>query len=124
MRVTDPPIYELLFHWWDSFNEGMNRRKTKPETYQAPALTKGLEVLEFLSGQAEPHAVSELARALGKSRNEIYRMVIVLEQLGYLARTEGDRFSLTRKLFDVAMRAPPQGSRRSAWSSDSARVAA
>jgi DNA-binding IclR family transcriptional regulator len=78
------------------------------ESYQAPALTKGLEVLEFLAGKVEPYAVSELARALGKSRNEIYRMVIVLEQLGYVARTEGDRFSLTRKLFDVAMRSPPQ----------------
>jgi len=78
------------------------------DTYQAPALTKGLQVLEFLSGQTEPHAVSELARALGKSRNEIYRMVIVLERLGYLARTDSDRFVVTRKLFDVAMRAPPQ----------------
>ncbi len=87
----------------------MNRRtKTKAESYQAPALKKGLEVLEFLAGQTDPHAVSELARALGKSRNEIYRMVIVLAQLGYLARTAGDRFELTRKLFDVAMRAPPQ----------------
>src|SRR5882724_8579553 len=78
------------------------------ETYQAPALSKGLQVLEFLSEQTEPHAVSELARALGKSRNEIYRMVIVLERSGYLARTESDRFVLTRKLFDVAMRTPPQ----------------
>ena len=86
----------------------MKKKRAPSDSYQAPALKKGLEVLEFLSGQPEPHAVSELARALGKSRNEIYRMVMVLEQLGYLARTEGDRFALTRKLFDVAMRAPPQ----------------
>lgn len=78
------------------------------DSYQAPALSKGLEVLEFLSVENEPYAVSELARALGKSRNEIYRMVIVLERLGYLARTDTDRFALTRKLFDLAMRAPPQ----------------
>jgi DNA-binding IclR family transcriptional regulator len=78
------------------------------DSYQAPALKKGLQVLEFLSGETEPYAVSELARALGKSRNEIYRMVLVLEQLGYLTRTDGDRYSLTRKLFDLAMRTPPQ----------------
>jgi DNA-binding IclR family transcriptional regulator len=84
------------------------RPKKKEESYQAPSLTKGLEVLEFLSGQDEAHAVSELARALGKSRNEIYRMVIVLERLGYLARTDTDRFTVTHKLFDLAMRAPPQ----------------
>jgi DNA-binding IclR family transcriptional regulator len=84
------------------------KKSVNAESYQAPALKKGLEVLEFLAGQAEPYAVSELARALGKSRNEIYRMVIVLEQLGYLIRSDADRFALTRKLFDVAMRAPPQ----------------
>jgi DNA-binding IclR family transcriptional regulator len=78
------------------------------ESYQAPALKKGLEVLEFLSLQTEPYALSDLARGLGKSRNEIYRMVIVLERLGYLQRTDADRFSLTRKLFDLAMHAPPQ----------------
>ena len=78
------------------------------EAYQAPALAKGLEVLEFLSGQAEPYAVSELARSLGRSRNEIYRMVVVLERSGYLWRSDADRFSLTRKLFDLGMRAPPQ----------------
>ena len=78
------------------------------DTYQAPALKKGLQVLEFLSGETEPYALSELARALGKSRNEIYRMVLVLEQLGYLARTDADRYALTRKLFDLAMRTPPQ----------------
>ena len=31
------------------------------ESYQAPALKKGLEVLEFLSGKAEPYALSDLA---------------------------------------------------------------
>ena len=78
------------------------------EAYQAPALAKGLDVLEFLSGQTEPYAVAELARALGRSRNEIYRMVIVLERSGYLWRTQADRFLVTRKLFDLGMRAPPQ----------------
>src|ERR1700744_1407680 len=78
------------------------------DVYQAPALKKGLEVLEFLSGETEPYAVSELARELGKSRNEIYRMVLVLEQCRYLTRSDGDRYSLTRKLFDLAMRTPPQ----------------
>lgn len=78
------------------------------ESYQAPALKKGLEVLEFLSGQGEPYALSDLARALGKSRNEIYRMVMVLERLGYLTRTDADRFAVTHKLFDLAMQAPPR----------------
>jgi DNA-binding IclR family transcriptional regulator len=89
-----------------SYDEREKRRGE--ESYQAPALEKGLQVLEFLSGQPDPYAISDLARALGKSRNEIYRMVIVLERLGYLVRTDTDRFSVTSKLFDRAMRAPPQ----------------
>lgn len=67
------------------------------ESYQAPALTKGLKVLEFLSTHPEPYAISALARALGKSRNEIYRMVIVLEKEGYLARSDTERFAITRE---------------------------
>ena len=92
----------------ETFVDELTMRKTNEESYQAPALQKGLEVLEFLSGQIEPHAISALARALGKSSNEIYRMVIVLERLEYLARTDTDRFAVTRKLFDLAMRTPPQ----------------
>jgi DNA-binding IclR family transcriptional regulator len=82
--------------------------KADEASYQAPALTKGLEVLEYLSERVEAQTVSEIARALGKSRNEIYRMVIVLEQGGYLNRSDADRFGLTHKLFDLAMRSAPQ----------------
>lgn len=81
---------------------------SRDESYQAPALSKGLQVLEFLSAQVQPYALADLARALGKSRSEIYRMVIVLERLGYLVRTDSDRLVVSRKLFDLAMRAPPQ----------------
>ena len=47
--------------------QGTARREnaTKTRAYQAPALNKGLEVLEFFTGQTEPYAISELARALG-----------------------------------------------------------
>jgi serine/threonine protein kinase len=51
--------------------------------------------------EARYRTISELARALGRSRSEIYRMVVVLERSGYLWRSDADRFSLTRKLFDL-----------------------
>jgi DNA-binding IclR family transcriptional regulator len=99
--------------WIERGAQGLKRPKkttklAKEESYQARPLIKGLEVLEFLSAQSEPYAISALARALGKSRNEIYRMAIVLERAGYLARSDADRFAVTRKLFDVAMHTPPQ----------------
>ncbi len=75
--------------------------------YQAPALDKGLEIMEFLARQSEPHGLADLAKALGRSKNELYRMALVLERRGYLERTPDDRFLLTNRLFQLAMQTPP-----------------
>jgi len=76
--------------------------------YQAPALDKGLEILEFLADKAAPHGMMEIAGALGRSRNEIYRMLVVLERRGYLERLADDRFELSNRLFELGMRTPPR----------------
>lgn len=83
----------------DAMESGVN--------YQAPALDKGLEILEFLARQSEPHGLADLAKALGRSKNELYRMALVLERRGYLERTADDRFRLTNRLFQLGMQTPP-----------------
>jgi DNA-binding IclR family transcriptional regulator len=76
--------------------------------YKAPALEKGLEILEFLSSARQPSSMVTIADALGRSKHEIYRMLQVLEQKGYIARGEtDDRFTVTNKLFELGMRNPP-----------------
>lgn len=75
--------------------------------YQAPALEKGLEIIEHLSGHPGACAAIEIAKAVGRSRNEIYRMLVVLERHGYLERSSDDRYRLTNKLFYLGMRTPP-----------------
>lgn len=75
--------------------------------YQAPALDKGLDILEFLSERGEALSLSELAKALERSKNQIYRMALVLERRGYLQRTADDRFAVTNRLFQLGMRNPP-----------------
>lgn len=76
--------------------------------YKAPALDKGLEILELLAGQPEPMAMPEIARKLGRSKTEIYRMLVVLETRGYIARGEhDDRYQATSRLFELGMRNPP-----------------
>lgn len=75
--------------------------------YQAPALEKGLEILEYLTDRSQPHAMAEIAKAVGRSRNEIYRMLVVLERRGYLERASDDRYQLSNKLFELGMRTPP-----------------
>jgi len=54
--------------------------------YRAPALDKGLEILEYLSGQRMPLTQLEIADGLQRSSGEIYRMLLCLEERGYLAR--------------------------------------
>lgn len=81
-------------------------RESKP-VYKAPALEKGLEILEYLSAAAEPSSMLQIAHALGRSKHELYRMLLVLEHKGYLSRSSDDRFRITNKLFELGMRNPP-----------------
>ena len=72
------------------------------ERYRAPALDKGLDILELLSGVEGGLTQAEISKKLGRSPNEFYRMLDRLVRRGYVTRLEGDRFSLTLKLFGLA----------------------
>jgi DNA-binding IclR family transcriptional regulator len=74
--------------------------------YQAPALKKGLEILELLAAASGPLIMSDISVALGRSVSEIFRMLQVLEQSGYIARGE-DGYRLTNRLFALGMAQPP-----------------
>lgn len=85
----------------------MARAGTK-KIYAAPAIEKAFEVLELLGRRPEGALVSEMAADLGRSVGELFRIVVVMEQLGYLRRSEvTDRYAVAYKLLDVALRATP-----------------
>lgn len=72
-------------------------------TYYAPALDKGLDILEFLSAQRIPMSQLEIANGIERKPNEIYRMLISLENRGYIAKdTISGKYSLTMRLFQLA----------------------
>ena len=73
-----------------------------PDRYRAPALDKGLDILELLSGIDGGLTQTEIAKQLGRSPNEFYRMLDRLQRRGYVARIDGDRFALTLKMFGLA----------------------
>jgi DNA-binding IclR family transcriptional regulator len=76
--------------------------------YKAPALEKGLEILELLAAERRPMSMSAIAGAMGRSKSEIFRMLSVLEQKGYLERREGSElFHITNHLFELGMQVPP-----------------
>src|SRR5271167_429043 len=76
--------------------------------YPTPALDKGLDILELFASEPAGLTKSEIARRLGRSVAEIFRMLLCLEERGYIARAnEDDRFSLTLRLFRMAQEHPP-----------------
>lgn len=80
----------------------------KPDgpAYSAPALEKGLDVLELLCRSESPLSQREIAQRLGRSVGELYRMVMCLVERGYLVSLD-DRLHVTTQLFELAHLNPP-----------------
>lgn len=75
--------------------------------YSAPALEKGLDILEFLSERARSYSLAQLAEEMGRTKGEIFRMLAVLEARGYVEREpETDYFQVTDKLLRIGLRRP------------------
>lgn len=87
----------------------MNLQTTQGDAkYRAPALDKGLDILELLSEHAGGLTRSDIANATGRRPGEIYRMLERLVARRYVNRSqEGDRYSLTLKLFLLGNAHPP-----------------
>ncbi|MBI5361667.1 MAG: IclR family transcriptional regulator [Planctomycetes bacterium] len=86
------------------------RPKKEPEggRYRAPALDKGLDILELLAHHPDGLTQAEIARALDRSVGEIFRMLARLVERGWVAiRRPGDGYVLTLKLFELAHRFTP-----------------
>jgi DNA-binding IclR family transcriptional regulator len=90
---------------------GKTRLPTKvaePEgpAYAAPALEKGLDILELLCRNETPLSLKEIGQRLGRSVGELYRMATCLAERGYLASID-DKYIVTTKLFELAHANPP-----------------
>jgi DNA-binding IclR family transcriptional regulator len=77
-----------------------------PKVYSAPALEKGLDILEALSNSEVALTQKELSVLLGRSVSEFYRMLSCLVRREYVANYQ-DKFSITTKLFRLAQIHPP-----------------
>lgn len=82
-------------------------RKTTTPRYSAPALEKGLDILEVLSDSYEGYTLNEISKKLDRSMNEIFRMVVTLERRGWVQVDSNDRYSLTLRMFELAHRHMP-----------------
>ncbi|MCW5235807.1 IclR family transcriptional regulator [Verminephrobacter eiseniae] len=78
------------------------------DRYRAPALDKGLDILELLAEQPHGLTRAEIVKAMGRSPSEIYRMLERLVARHYVTRSQqGDRHALSLKLFELGHRHPP-----------------
>lgn len=68
--------------------------------YSAPALEKGLDILEALCRSEHPMSQKEIAQRLGRSVGEIYRMVACLVNRNYVALVDENAYGITTKLFE------------------------
>jgi DNA-binding IclR family transcriptional regulator len=78
-----------------------------PQRYSAPALEKGLDILEVLTESSTGYTLNELAQRVDRSVGEIFRMAVTLQRRGYVQVGENDRYTLTLKLFELGNRQAP-----------------
>ena len=76
--------------------------------YSAPALEKGLDILEALAGTEVPQSLSGLASTLGRTSSELFRILDALERRAYIVKdTASGRYRLSLKLYELAHIHPP-----------------
>ena len=80
--------------------------ETDEGKYRAPALAKGLDILELLASEDSGLGQADIGKKLGRTTSEIFRVLMVLRERGYVELDEGERYHLTTKLFEVAHRQP------------------
>ncbi len=78
----------------------MAGRGAGPEFVEA--LARGLDVLACFGPAARTMSLSEVAAAAGLARPTARRLLLTLEELGYV-RTEGGGFALTPRVLDLGM---------------------
>lgn len=75
--------------------------------YAAPALEKGLDILEALADSPGGYTLNELAQKVGRKVSEIFRMAVTLQRRGYVQVDDNDRYTLTLRMFELAHRQQP-----------------
>ncbi|WP_343611531.1 IclR family transcriptional regulator [Novosphingobium sp.] len=75
--------------------------------YSAPALEKGLDIIELLSTEPDGLTANEIARRLKRSINEVFRMIMVMEQRRWLSQSSDNRYRVTYEVVKFAIRATP-----------------
>jgi len=93
----------------DEIGAEMPWESGEPESrYRAPALERGLDIMEVLARSELGVSRAGLAEALGCSVSQIFRMLDCLQRRRYVTvEPRNNLFSLTSKLFELSHQHPP-----------------
>ena len=76
--------------------------------YSAPALEKGMDIVELLADAEEGLTVSEISQRLKRRMSELFRIIVVMEQRGWLQKDpESSRYRVTYHVLRLAHRSTP-----------------
>ncbi|HET9864371.1 MAG TPA: IclR family transcriptional regulator [Steroidobacteraceae bacterium] len=92
-----------------------SRKPSRPvaplRRYSAPALEKGIDIIEQLAEAESGLTVSEISQRLARPMSELFRVIIVLERRGWLQKDpETARYSVTYQVLKLAHRGTPSQS--------------
>ncbi|MAT14549.1 MAG: IclR family transcriptional regulator [Planctomyces sp.] len=86
----------------------MSKTSTPPnelkKAYSAPALEKGLDVLELLADAPHAMNLTDIARELGRTKQELFRIMASLQGRGYVLRDEAQRYRASTRMFELGSR--------------------
>jgi DNA-binding IclR family transcriptional regulator len=83
-------------------------RSPARQDYSAPALEKGIDIIELLAEEEAGLTVSEISQQLGRRMSELFRIIIVMERRGWLQKDlESARYSVTYHVLRLAHRGTP-----------------
>jgi len=83
-------------------NKDIAELNQKSPKYSAPALDKGIDIIELLVNSKEGMTMGEIAINLGRNVSEIFRMLVTLEKRGWIASNEADKYYLTTRMLELA----------------------
>jgi len=86
----------------DDSKEVATVAEAEGRSYSAPALDKGLDILEALCRSEQPLSQKDIAQRVGRSTGEIYRMVACLVNRNYVSLVDENTYTVTTKLFELA----------------------
>ena len=83
---------------------GNQPRRGAGTSYSAPAVEKTFDILELLGDAPAGMSLTGIAEGLGRTKQEIFRVLVCLQERGYLIRDRTQSYRLSTKLFEIGSR--------------------